>query len=658
MEENCYNYMVDLVKNLSNQASYLLGTSLVESSLEHDYNQKKKSTKIKRKESMDRTPEEVLKSVFGYDSFRPMQREVIQNVLDGRDTVAVMPTGGGKSICYQVPALLLSGITLVISPLISLMQDQVYQLESLGIPSAFLNSSLEWADYLDTCDLIRRGKIKLLYISPEGLNTHRMLDLLQNENVHVDCITIDEAHCISEWGHDFRPDYMEISNARKMFPKAVCLALTATATTFVQNDIARLLNMEEPAILVSSFNRPNLYMEVRRKNNSVAQVMEFLNQHKGQSGIIYCMSRKHVDQLYELLRQNNFSVLNYHAGLSDNVRTNNQKDFIQGRVDIMVATVAFGMGINKPDVRFVVHFDLPKSIEQYYQEIGRAGRDGLNAYALLLYNSGDIHRIKYLFQEKVDSSKDERLLQAMVNYAETHSCRRQFLLSYFGEHYDPNSIENPEICCCDCCSRGDVTYDMTLHSQKYMSCVIRTKQRYGAAYVIDVLMGSKSQRVMDNGDNNLSTWGIGKDLSRHDWFELNSCLLDAGYLQKEDEYNTISVTNLGYQMLRERRQIMLPVQLPSKKYTNERRQKKASGYLLDENDEVGISIAEDLRNWRRNLAEEIKIPPYAIFNDRTMLDIAVKKPKNTDELLDCIGIGETKAAKYGEAILKIVDDNL
>lgn len=653
MDETQYNLILGAVRAISSRASIVLGTAV-----EQDYNFYNNFFDFKQELSMKDKIDHTLKSVFGYDSFRPMQREVIQNVLDGRDTVAVMPTGGGKSICYQVPALLLKGITIVVSPLISLMQDQVFQLEALGVPALFLNSTLDRDTYFDSCRKIRSGEIKLLYVSPEKLNTSRMQDLLHSENISVDCITIDEAHCISEWGHDFRPDYLEIASIREQFPKAVCLALTATATKIVQNDIAKILKMENPSILVSSFNRPNLYLEVKRKNSPFNQLMEFLIERKGQSGIIYCMSRKHVDEIYEELLNRGFSVSNYHAGLPDEKRTKHQNDFIQGRTDIMVATVAFGMGINKPDVRFVVHYDLPKSIEQYYQEIGRAGRDGLPASTLLLYSGSDIHRIKYFFAEKEDSSKDQRLLQGIINYAEARTCRRHFLLTYFGENYDPMDSDQNQ-CCCDVCTNGDSEdLDYTIPSQKYMSCVLRTKQKYGASYIIDVLMGSKSKRIMDNGDNKLSTWGIGKDLSKQDWLELNSCLLDAGYLNKSDDYNVLSVTPYGYQSLMERRKILLPLQLGEKKTITSfpKTKKKKNVFLIDENDEEGIRIVEELRSWRRKLSDEQNIPPYAIFGDKTMFDIAVKKPTTKEELLHCSGIGEGKAEKFGSAILRIVNN--
>ncbi len=668
MEENRYNWILETVTGLSRQFAEVLredGCCYVNQFLGNQFLRNQSFGEERdcgyQEKSMENTAEHVLKTVFGYNSFRPMQREIIQNVLDGRDTLAVLPTGGGKSLCYQIPALLLKGLTVVVSPLIALMQDQVSQLETLGVPAVFLNSSLDWGSYRETCDRIRSGEIKLLYVSPEGLNTNRIQDLLHSEGLSVDCITIDEAHCISQWGHDFRPDYLEIASVREQFPKAVCLALTATATNQVRNDIVSHLKMDNPEILVASFNRPNLFLEVKRRSNGMRQVLDFLRGHRGECGIVYCFSRKQVDDLTDFLVENGISAINYHAGLSDDERSRHQRDFIQDKVDVMVATVAFGMGINKPDVRFVIHLDLPKSIEQYYQEIGRAGRDGLPASALLLFSGSDIHKIRYFFNEKDDPTNDERLLHAMIQYAEGRTCRRHFLLSYFGEHYNPLSEDaaSPDTCC-DICARGEInSSDATIPAQKYMSCVVRTKQRYGASYVIDVLMGSKNKRIVSNGDDKITTWGIGRELSKQDWFELNSCLLDAGYISKSEEHSVITLTEYGKHALMERWPIRLPMEFQAKKNAYERPtsgEKKKPVFLISEGDEEGIRIVEELRDWRRNLADEMNVPPYVIFGDKTMFDIAVKKPNSMKELMDCYGIGENKAEKFGEKILRIVRD--
>ncbi len=598
------------------------------------------------------TPIEVLKEVFGYDSFRSMQADVINNVLEGKDTLAVMPTGGGKSLCYEIPALMLPGLTVVISPLIALMQDQVKQLDAFGVPSAFLNSSLSQVEYNNTCMRVRKGEIKLLYISPEGLNSGRINDLLHGENIRVSCITIDEAHCISQWGHDFRPDYLQISYLRNQFPGAVCLALTATATKQVQQDIMNNLNMDKPEILISSFNRPNIYLEVKAKSHPVEQIMEYIEEHKGESGIIYCYSRKQVDELTEILSQKGLNVLNYHAGLSDKERANHQDAFISDKADIMVATLAFGMGINKPDVRYVIHMDMPKSIEQYYQEIGRAGRDGEPSSALLLFSLKDIHKIRFFFQDKKDSSNDEKLLQGMLGYAQTRVCRRIHLLSYFGETYT-KSGNCDSGCCCDLCDRGPIgSKDVTVLTQKYLSCILRTRERFGASYVIDVLLGSKNERIINNGHNELSTWGIGRELTKDNWFELSSCLVDAGYLSRDSEHSVLSLTVLGKQTLYKREKVFLPVDFAThKKFSKPVR--TAQKMMLD--DIEGQRIARSLKVWRTKIADEMNVPPYVIFGDKTLEDIASKKPQSLSDLLDCYGIGEAKAKKFGRAILEIID---
>ena len=416
---------------------------------------------------------------------------------------------------YQIPALIFDGLTVVVSPLIALMHDQVSSLASNGIEAVFLNSSLEWEEYKSCVARVLSGKVKIVYVSPEGLATQKIQTLLHNENLHIKCFTIDEAHCISEWGHDFRPDYLAIASVRRQFPQAVCLALTATATKHVRDDIVNNLQMKNPDILLASFNRPNIFLEVRPKRDSYVQIVSFLKEHLEDSGIIYCFSRKQVDQLADLLSNDGFSVLPYHAGLDDSTREKNQTAFIRDKVQIMVATVAFGMGIDKPNVRFVIHYDLPKSLEQYYQEIGRAGRDGLPSTALLLYSSSDIHKIRYFFADSADVEKSEKLLQSMVDYASARHCRRQKLLAYFGEFYTPESSSAENKCCCDICSTGQIQEtDVTIPVQKFLSCIYRLNQRFGTLYVIDVLLGSRQKRIMDNGHKMLSTWGIGTELSR------------------------------------------------------------------------------------------------------------------------------------------------
>lgn len=557
---------------------------------------------------VDSNPELVLSSVFGYKNFRPLQEAVINSVLAKKDTLVIMPTGGGKSLCYQIPALILKGITIVVSPLISLMSNQVASLEKHGIHSVFLNSSLEWKEYLKAVDEIKKGFVKIIYVSPEGLATSRIRDLLNEGNLEVSCITIDEAHCVSEWGHDFRPDYMEIFSVRKLFPKATMIALTATATEQVKKDIIKNLGLKKPEIFTTSFDRKNIFLEVQPKKSGESQVIDFLKNHKDESGIIYCTSRRQVDELFVSLKKKGYSVLNYHAGLPDDVRGEHQQLFIEDKVKIIVATVAFGMGIDKPNVRFVINFDLPKSIEEYYQEIGRAGRDGQQAWALLLYTYADVHKIRYFFTDMADPTKAEMKLKSMVNFASGNSCRRKALLNYFGEKYEAPfcSVSEHEletrklgsVCgklgstgehlsetqtlgstgapvlaeatttgeadgrwCCDICSNlreVKPLTDMTVPIQKFLCCILRTKSRFGAAYVIEVLLGSHNKRILENGHNMISTFSIGHELTKDDWHDLVDLLLEKEYIQRVGEYNVLELTSKGRDLLVTREKVLLP----------------------------------------------------------------------------------------------------
>lgn len=510
---------------------------------------------------VDSNPELVLSSVFGYKNFRPLQEAVINSVLAKKDTLVIMPTGGGKSLCYQIPALILKGITIVVSPLISLMSNQVASLEKHGIHSVFLNSSLEWKEYLKAVDEIKKGFVKIIYVSPEGLATSRIRDLLNEGNLEVSCITIDEAHCVSEWGHDFRPDYMEIFSVRKLFPKATMIALTATATEQVKKDIIKNLGLKKPEIFTTSFDRKNIFLEVQPKKSGESQVIDFLKNHKDESGIIYCTSRRQVDELFVSLKKKGYSVLNYHAGLPDDMRGEHQQLFIEDKVKIIVATVAFGMGIDKPNVRFVINFDLPKSIEEYYQEIGRAGRDGQPAWALLLYTYADVHKIRYFFTDMADPTKAEMKLKSMVNFASGNTCRRKALLNYFGEKYEATTGESDGSWCCDICSNlreAKPLTDMTIPIQKFLCCILRTKSRFGAAYVIDVLLGSHNKRILENGHNMISTFSIGHELTKDDWHDLVDLLLEKEYIQRVGEYNVLELTNKGRDLLVTREKVLLP----------------------------------------------------------------------------------------------------
>lgn len=613
-------------------------------------------------DNITKCAQEILKDIFGYDSFRPLQLEIIKNLLAGKDTLAIMPTGGGKSLCYQIPALIFKGITIVVSPLISLMQNQVSSLKENGVPAEFLNSSLEFSEYLETVKKLKDGEIKIVYVSPEGLASDKMMGIFHECSMPINCITIDEAHCVSEWGHDFRPDYLSISNVRKHFPNAVCLALTATATASVQQDIIKNLQLYRPTVFTASFNRKNIFLEVKPKKNALSQVIECIEKHKDESGIIYCFSRKSVDELTMKLHNEGYSVLNYHAGLSDIQRTKNQNLFIKDKVRIIVATVAFGMGINKPNVRFVIHYDMAKSLEEYYQEIGRAGRDGLESHALLLYSPGDIHKIRFFFNEAADPEKSERLLQGMINYAKARTCRRRALLSYFGENFSGADTSADE--CCDICAAGPVNLtDVTIPSQKLMSCIFRLKQHYGAAYVIDVLLGSKQKRIMENHHNELSTWGIGKELEKSDWFELTDLLIETGYILKVGEYNVLAVSKMGALALTNRTQIKLPVQLNFKNIINAPKQKPS--FVLHKKNEFLKNLSEKdtelynaIKQWRNSTAEKENIAPYMIFGDKTIEELVEKKPASEKELLSVFGIGTVKAEKIGAPVLRIIGNHI
>ncbi len=592
---------------------------------------------------MTATPESILHTVFGYDTFRPLQREVIRNVLNKHDTLAIMPTGGGKSLCYQIPALIFPGLTVVVTPLISLMKDQVEQLHELGIPALFLNSSLSFEAYQENIQQVRSGQIKLLYVAPETLLTPRLLDLIGS--LPFSCLTIDEAHCISEWGHDFRPEYRQLVELRQRFPQAVCLALTATATPRVREDIRSSLDFSSSDEFIASFNRPNLNIEVAPKNNPLDQTLDFLQKYKGQSGIVYCFSRRQVDTLSASLVRRGYSARPYHAGLPDDERRQNQELFIRDDVQIMVATIAFGMGINKPDVRFIVHYDLPKSIESYYQEIGRAGRDGIQADCLLLYSYGDVHKLRYFIDQRQESEREMsyKQLEALTRYAESMVCRRVPLLAYFGESFNADNCGM-----CDICLNGArQQMDITIPAQKFLSCVVRTGELFGAAHISDVLLGSKNQKVLKFGHQELSTYGIGQELTRKQWFHIGRQLVQKGMLTEEPRYHSLKLSEKGAQVLKTRQPVLGVVQaeLPARKPAPKTGQIDHDARLF-----------EVLRAKRKELSDAAGIPPYVIFSDRTLYEMAAYFPRSTQSLLKIHGIGQVKAERYGQVFLAIVQD--
>jgi ATP-dependent DNA helicase RecQ len=589
---------------------------------------------------------QILKAVFGYDHFISLQREVVENVLGGRDTLAVMPTGGGKSLCYQLPALIFDGLTIVVSPLISLMKDQVEQLSELAVPAVLLNSSLSPETYRSNVAKLRGGDAKLLYVAPETLLKASVGAML--EALPVSCLAIDEAHCISEWGPDFRPEYRQLAEVRTRFPESVCIALTATATPRVRKDIKSCLGFGEASEFVASFNRENLLMRVEPKEDAFRQVMGFLHRFSMESGIIYCLTRKRVDALCAALRSNGFSASPYHAGLTDQERSLNQERFVKDEVLIMVATIAFGMGINKSDIRFVLHHDLPKSIESYYQEIGRAGRDGLPAECLLLYSYADVHKMKPFIDNKAADEKRAAQLQldAMVAFAEAEVCRRLPLLSYFGETYsgDPCGM-------CDNCLAGErEKTDVTIPVQKFLSCVKRTGERFGALHIIDVLLGSKASKVLQWGHDRLSTYKIGRELSREQWQRLARQLLQKGLLTKEAEFGGLRLAPAASAVLRGTAKVFCTMEAP-----------RTSAHLPDQDLKGTLpqrdpQLFEILRQKRRELAEGAKVPPFVIFSDRTLTEIAAYLPQTPEDLLQIQGIGNAKLEKYGAIFMTLVAD--
>ena len=586
----------------------------------------------------------VLGDVFGYDEFRPLQREIIGNVLKKRDTLVIMPTGGGKSLCYQIPALIFKGLTIVVSPLISLMKDQVEQLTELGVPAVVLNSSLSNEEYSRNLERVKKNGVKLLYLAPEALLTPGMLSMLSS--LQVDCLAIDEAHCISEWGHDFRPEYRQLVRVRSRFPFATCVALTATATPRVQEDIKNNLKFDASNEFIASFNRENLFIQVTPKNNPTSQTIEFLRKYPDQSGIIYCFSRRQVDDLYETLKSRGYSVRPYHAGLSDTERTQNQELFIRDDVQIIVATIAFGMGINKPNVRFVIHFDLPKNIETYYQEIGRAGRDGLRAHCLLLFSYADIQKIKYFINQKDDHEQQVANihLNSMLQFAETNGCRRIPLLTYFGEDYSTEKCDM-----CDNCLAGEKKLvDITIPAQKFLSCVKRADEIFGANHIIDVLRGSQSKKVLKFGHTTLSTYGIGKEYSRKQWFHLARQFIQKGLIVQDTKYGSLKLTEKAYDVLKGR-ELVFGI-LEEEHFPDRKEKKKKYEY---EHDHV---LFEKLRKRRKELADKAGIPPYVIFPDKTLIEMAAFFPRSGESLLHIHGVGSVKYNKYGTIFMNIIDE--
>lgn len=595
---------------------------------------------------MIKKAKETLKETFGYDTFRPLQEDIISQVTKRKDALVIMPTGGGKSLCYQIPAILFDGLTIVVSPLISLMKDQVEQLREYDINAVHLNSSLSPEAYGYNRRQVLQGKAKLLYIAPETLLMDKTKDLLKD--IKVDLFAVDEAHCISEWGHDFRPDYRELARVRKeLFPDATCMALTATATPRVREDIKKTLEFGESEEFIASFDRPNLFLKIADKDDATNQVLDFLYTRKNQSGIIYCISRRQVDELYQALADEGYSVKPYHAGLSDRDRAINQRQFIRDDVQIIVATIAFGMGINKPNVRFVVHYDMPQNIEQYYQQIGRAGRDGLRSDCVMLFSYNDRHKIKYFINKKEGQEKEvaEKHLEDLVKFIETKKCRRIPLMRYFGEEYPKDECGM----CDNCISKDEDVEDFTLQAKKLMKCISDLEEGFGKTQVINVLRGSKAQKVLELEHNKLDSYGAGKEWSKDQWEQLSRMLIRQNYLSK-GEHAELKLADNAHAIIRGDENVFGTLDRTATAMSTE----EAARVTSEVEAQYDEDLFEILRKERKKMADEKGVPPYTIFPDTTLMEMAYYFPKDKEHLLPLYGVGEVKLKKYGSAFIGVI----
>ncbi len=593
----------------------------------------------------DVPPDKVLSSLkefFGYASFRPLQEEIIDTILSRRDVFVLMPTGGGKSLCYQLPALLLDGLTIVVSPLIALMKDQVDALRENGIAASFINSSLDSSEVQQRKAALAKGQTKLLYVAPERLMMPNFLEFISG--LPLALFAIDEAHCISEWGHDFRPEYRQLSALRMRFPEAPIAALTATATERVQSDIIKQLHLREAQSFKASFNRPNLFYTVRTKSNAFDQLVTFLETRRNESGIVYCQSRATTESVAEGLQNAGFRALAYHAGLEADERTKRQEQFVHDEAQIICATIAFGMGIDKPNVRYVVHYDLPKNLEGYYQETGRAGRDGLPSDCLLFFSLGDKIKIEH-FIEKKENEQERRIayqqLQHMVAYADGAPCRRKVLLDYFGE---TPTADNCGMC--DNCTSAEPaeTFDATIPAQQFMSCVKRSGERFGMNYVIEVLRGAQSEKILSRRHDQLSTYGIGKERSKEEWQWIARQLVRQGYMrQSPDEYNVVKLAEKSREVLFQGEKVFLIKPKKEEKFIS-------ADALSQERYDHGLF--ERLRELRRELAERQGLPAYMIFSDASLRQMAQRFPTDTSAFKNISGVGEKKLAEHGDTFIR------
>jgi len=598
---------------------------------------------------------QILKSVFGYGSYRPRQEEVISELLGGKDVLVLMPTGGGKSLCYQIPAMVRHGTAIIISPLISLMENQVSALLQSGVKAAFLNSSLDIDEGRLVENQLIDGALDLLYVAPERLMRPGFLSLLGQTEIAL--FAIDEAHCVSQWGHDFRRDYLNLSILHERFPEVPRIALTATADEATRAEIITRLGLEKAKVIITGFDRPNIRYSIALKDSPKEQLLRFIEDgHSEEAGIVYCLSRKKVDSTARWLKEKGLKALAYHAGLSTEIRSRNQRRFLTEESIIIVATIAFGLGIDKPDVRFVAHLDLPKSIEAYYQETGRAGRDGLPAEAWMVYGLQDIVMMRRMIEGSEADETRKRIehhkLNALVGMAEITTCRRQALLRYLGESA-PDHCGN-----CDTCLYPVKTWDGTIAAQKALSCVYRTEQRFGSGYVIDVLLGKETERMRSLGHQNLSTFGIGKELDPQQWRSVIRQLVARNFLSVDVEgFGSMKLTTASTAVLKGEKKLHLREEKKALKKSKKSRSARRNHAISGSMPEGDKALWEALRKQRTELAGEQGVPPYVIFHDKTFMEMVAQRPQTLDEMGQIIGVGEKKLELYGRIFLGIIREH-